>query len=48
MGDLDDSDYDFMKHRKALGFWWFCGGCIVGNDDNAREDQIAGQLDERI
>ena len=29
---LTDSDYDFMKSRKGLGFRWFCERCISSPD----------------
>ena len=46
---LTDSDYDFMKSRKGLGFRWFCGKCISSSADGAvGSDRTANQMDEKL
>ena len=36
---LTDSDYDFMRSRKGLGFCWFCGTCISSADGAMGSDR---------
>ena len=45
---LTDSDYDFMKSRKGLGFRWFCGTCISSADGAMGSGRIVNQLDEKL
>ena len=45
---LTDSDYDFMKSRKGLGFRWFCGKCISSADGAMGSDHTANQVDEKL
>ena len=45
---LTDSDYDFMKSRKGLGFRWFCGTCISSADSAMRSDRTVNQMDEKL
>ena len=45
---LTDSDYDFMKSRKGLGFRWFCGKCISSADGAVGSDRTANQMDEKL
>ena len=45
---LTDSDYDFMKSRKELGFRWFCGECIGVADSAVGSDRTANQVDEKL
>ena len=45
---LTDSDYDFMKSRKGLGFHWFCGKCISSSDSAVGSDRTANQVDEKL
>ena len=46
--ELTDSDYDFMKNRKGLGFRWFCGKCISSADSAVGSDRTANQVDEKL
>ena len=45
---LTNSDYDFMKSRKGLGFRWFCGKCISSADSAVGSDRTANQVDEKL
>ena len=45
---LADSDYDFMKSRKGLGFRWFCGKCASSADGTMGSDRIANQVDDKL
>ena len=45
---LTDSDYDFMKSRKGLGFRWLCGKCISSADSAVGSDLTANQMDEKL
>ena len=45
---LTDSDYDFMKSRKGLGFRWFCGKCISSANSAVGSDRTANQVDEKL
>ena len=45
---LTDSDSDFMKSRKGLGFCWFCGMCISSADGAVGSDCTANQMDEKL
>ena len=45
---LTDSDYDFMKSRKGLGFRWFCGNCISSADGAMGSGRTANQVDEKL
>ena len=45
---LTDSDYDFMKSRKGLGFRWCRGKCISRADSAVGSDRTANQLDEKL
>ena len=45
---LTDSDYDFMKSRKGLGFRWFCGNCISSADSAVGTDRTVNQVDEKL
>ena len=45
---LTDSDSDFMKSRKVLGFHWFCGRCIGSVDGAVGSDRTANQMDEKL
>ena len=48
MARLTDSDYDFMKSRKGLGFRWFCGKCTSSADSAIGSDRTANQVDEKL
>ena len=44
-----DSDYDFMKSRKGLGFRWFCGKSISTSADSAvGSDRTPNQVGEKL
>ena len=43
-----DSNYDFMKSRKGLGFLWFCGRCISRADGAMGSDCTVNQMDEKL
>ena len=45
---LTESDYDFMKSRKGLGFRWFCGTCISSADGAMESDRTVNQMDEKL
>ena len=45
---LTDSDYDFMKSRKGIGFRWFCEKCISSADSAVGSDRTANQVDEKL
>ena len=45
---LTDSDYDFMKSRKGLGFRWFYGKWISSADSAVGSDRTANQVDEKL
>ena len=45
---LTDSDYDFIKSRKGLGFRWFCGKCISNADSAMGSDHTANQVDVKL
>ena len=38
---LSDSDYDFMRNRRGLGFRWFCAKCIDGSGGDVGCDSVA-------
>ena len=45
---LTDSDYDFMKHRRGLGFRWFCKKCVGSADGAVGSDRTANVVDEKL
>ena len=45
---LTDSDYDFMKSRKELGFCWFCGKCSSSADSAVESYRTSNQVDEKL
>ena len=45
-GGLTDSNYDFMKSQKGLGFRWICGKCNSSADSAEGSDRTANQVDE--
>ena len=45
---LIDSDYDFIKSRKGLGFRWFCGKWISSADGAMGSDRTVNQADEKL
>ena len=45
---LTDSDSDFVKSRKGLGFRWFCGKCFSSTHGAVGSDRTANQMDEKL